>query len=115
MKQQAKSFLGQFQAARQEVAQLRSWMGESAKVATLTFPTPRTSSEEVERFAAIVAAAVYENEDMFAEAYAGGFKAGAAAEREACAKFVEDEYVRQFDEPWRQHLARSIRARSNNV
>lgn len=35
----------------------------------------------------------------------------AAAEREACAKFVEDEYVRQFDEPWRQHLARSIRAR----
>jgi hypothetical protein len=45
MKQQAKSFLGQFQAARQEVAQLRSWMGESAKVATLTFPTPRTSGE----------------------------------------------------------------------
>jgi menaquinone-dependent protoporphyrinogen IX oxidase len=35
----------------------------------------------------------------------------AAHEREACAKFVEDEYVRQFDEPWRQHLARSIRAR----
>lgn len=45
MKQQEKSFMGQFQAARQEVAQLRSWMGESAKVATLTFPTPRTSGE----------------------------------------------------------------------
>ncbi len=45
MKQQAKSFMGQFKAAREEVAQLRSWMGESAKVATLTFPTPRTSCE----------------------------------------------------------------------
>jgi hypothetical protein len=45
MKQQEKSFMGQFQAARQEVAQLRSWMGDSAKVATLTFPTPRTSGE----------------------------------------------------------------------
>lgn len=35
----------------------------------------------------------------------------AAAEREACAKFVEEEYVRQFDEPWRQNLAAAIRAR----
>ena len=42
MKQQHKSFMGQFQAARQEVAQLRTWMGESAKVATLTFPTSTT-------------------------------------------------------------------------
>jgi hypothetical protein len=39
MKQQHKSFMGQFQAAKQEVAQLRKFMGESAKVATLTFPT----------------------------------------------------------------------------
>ncbi|MDP1792300.1 MAG: hypothetical protein Q8L12_17160 [Methylibium sp.] len=45
MKQQHKSFMGQFQAARQEVAQLRTWMGESAKVATLTFPTSRTTGE----------------------------------------------------------------------
>lgn len=44
MKQQHKSFMGQFQAARQEVAQLRTWMGESAKVATLTFPTTRTTA-----------------------------------------------------------------------
>lgn len=44
MKQQYKSFMGQFQAARQEVAQLRTWMGESAKVATLTFPTTRSAS-----------------------------------------------------------------------
>jgi len=34
----------------------------------------------------------------------------AAAEREACAKFIEDEYVRQFEEPWRQNLAKTIRA-----
>jgi hypothetical protein len=39
MKQQYKAFMGQFQAAREEVSQLRTWMGESAKVATLTFPT----------------------------------------------------------------------------
>jgi hypothetical protein len=45
MKQQQKSFMGQFEAARQEVAQLRTWMGESAKVATLTFPTTRTAGE----------------------------------------------------------------------
>jgi len=49
MKQQEKSFMGQFQAARQEVAQLRVWMGESAKVATLTFPTPRTSGVDEAR------------------------------------------------------------------
>jgi hypothetical protein len=35
----------------------------------------------------------------------------AAAEREACAKFIEQEYVRQFDEPWRDNLAKAIRAR----
>jgi len=35
----------------------------------------------------------------------------ATAEREACAKFIEQEYVRQFDEPWRDNLAKAIRAR----
>ncbi len=50
MKQQYKSFMGQFQAARQEVAQLRtSWMGESAKVATLTFPVTRTTADTSQR------------------------------------------------------------------
>ncbi len=49
MKQQHKSFMGQFQAARQEVAQLKSFMGESAKVATLTFPTSRTAGETNQR------------------------------------------------------------------
>ena len=32
-------------------------------------------------------------------------------EREACAKFVEEDYVRQFEEPWRKNLAAAIRAR----
>jgi hypothetical protein len=49
MKQQHKSFMGQFAAARQEVAQLRTWMGESAKVATLTFPTTRPAGEANQR------------------------------------------------------------------
>ena len=31
-------------------------------------------------------------------------------EREACAKFVEEDYVRQFEEPWRKNLAAAIRA-----
>ena len=35
----------------------------------------------------------------------------AAKEREACAKFIEDEYVRQFENPWREDLAAAIRAR----
>ncbi len=38
-------------------------------------------------------------------------KRAVEAEREACAKFVEDGYVRQFEEPWRQNLAKAIRAR----
>jgi hypothetical protein len=58
-----------------------------------------------ERFAALVVAAVYENEDMFTEAYAGGFAAGAAAEREACAKVCEDE-ARMHE-----HLDRNGRSR----
>lgn len=32
------SFMQQFQAARKEVAEMRTFMGDSAKVATLTFP-----------------------------------------------------------------------------
>lgn len=38
---------------------------------------------------------------------------GTAAEREACAKFIEDGYVRQFEKPWREDLAAAIRARGN--
>jgi hypothetical protein len=54
---------------------------------------------ELERFAALVVAAVYENEDMFTEAYAGGFAAGAAAEREACAKVAESGNFLHDDSP----------------
>ena len=45
--------------------------------------------EELERFAALVA----------------------AHEREACAKFIEHDYVRQFERPWRDDLSAAIRAR----
>ena len=46
-------------------------------------------------------------EDLLQEA----FKAGAKQEREACANFVVNEYVRQFEKPWREDLADAIRAR----
>jgi len=35
----------------------------------------------------------------------------ASAEREACAQFIEHEYVRQFERPWRVDLSAAIRAR----
>ncbi len=38
-------------------------------------------------------------------------RAAVQAEREACAKFVEEGYVRQFEQPWRKDLAAAIRAR----
>ena len=34
-----------------------------------------------------------------------------SAEREACAQFIETEYVRQFENPWRDDLSAAIRAR----
>ena len=37
----------------------------------------------------------------------------AAAERSACAKFIEHDYVRQFERPWRDDLSAAIRARGN--
>jgi hypothetical protein len=30
-------------------------------------------------------------------------------EREACAKFIEHDYVRQFERPWRDDLSAAIR------
>jgi hypothetical protein len=36
-----------------------------------------------------------------------------SVEREACAKFIETEYVRQFKNPWRDDLSAAIRARGN--
>jgi hypothetical protein len=37
-----------------------------------------------------------------------------ANEREACAQFIEDGYVRQFYQPWRKDLAAAIRARGKH-
>jgi hypothetical protein len=67
-------------------------------------------TECLERFAALVAAAVYENEDMFAEAYAGGYSAGAVAESEACAKVVESDPSYDWH-PFACEAAAAIRAR----
>lgn len=38
MTQQYKSFMGQFAAAKKDAAELRTLMGDSARVATLSFP-----------------------------------------------------------------------------
>lgn len=54
-----------------------------------------TTPEELQRFAKFIETAVYANEDMFSEAYAGGYSAGTVAEREQCARLVE---------PSRDHL-----------
>ena len=35
-------------------------------------------------------------------------------EREACAKFIEHDYVRQFERPWREDLSAAIRARGQS-
>lgn len=46
MRQQHKAFMGQFAAARHEVATLKSSpMGESAKFATLSMPAVRSTLE----------------------------------------------------------------------
>ena len=81
--------------------------------------------DDLERFAALVAAA--EREKVAKWQIGSGYSTGHGetiedllvelewqvreSEREACAKFVQDEYVRQFEEPWRQNLAKAIRAR----
>jgi hypothetical protein len=39
------------------------------------------------------------------------FRNTVIAEREWCAKFIEDEYVRDFDKQWRIDLTEAIRAR----
>jgi hypothetical protein len=51
--------------------------------------------------------------DWLAQSFAGRLEEERKAEREACAKFVEDGYVRQFERPWREDLAAAIRARGN--
>ena len=41
-------------------------------------------------------------------------KAVGQHEREACAKFIEHDYVRQFERPWREDLSAAIRARGKH-
>ena len=65
--------------------------------------------KSLEVFAKLVADSVYENEDMFAEAYAGGYAAGVVAEREACAKLCDEYQDIPATEP--RHCAQDIRAR----
>lgn len=62
-----------------------------AREAGLAYGTDEKPLGSVTRFAALVA----------------------AAEREACAKFIEHDYVRQFERPWRDDLSAAIRARGN--
>ena len=62
----------------------------------------------LERFAALVTSAAVR--ETSAE-YRLGWNDGQIAEREACAQFIEHEYVRQFERPWRVDLSAAIRAR----
>jgi hypothetical protein len=56
----------------------------------------------------------YESGDLVAMPQLERFAALVAAhEREACAKFIEHDYVRQFERPWRDDLSAAIRARGN--
>ena len=43
MNHQQTSFMGQITAAKKEAQELRQSMKEAARVATLTFPSPRTA------------------------------------------------------------------------
>jgi hypothetical protein len=65
----------------------------------------------LERFAALVVAAVYKNEDMFTEAYAGGYAAGVAKEREACAELLDDMADQDRWSNYYKVAAMAIRAR----
>lgn len=78
----------------------------------VVYPVP----EAIERFAALVRADERNSwpaEMEAMERQVNILTDALAAEREACAKFVEDEYVRQFERPWREDLAAAIRARGN--
>lgn len=66
-------------------------------------------NEWCKRFAAIVAA--HKTKGALAKAYRCGYEAGAAAEREACAKVCEDEEELQGHTPF--DCALRIRARGN--
>jgi hypothetical protein len=68
---------------REDIIRMAREAGEAEGMAEFVF------HPVIERFAALVA----------------------SAEREACAKFIEHDYVRQFERPWRDDLSTAIRAR----
>jgi hypothetical protein len=67
--------------------------------------------DPLHRFAELVSEQTHINNK--AKWYQDGYEAGQRDEREACAKFVEHEYMRQFEEPWRKNLAAAIRGRTD--
>jgi len=70
------------------------------------------NSQDIEAFAKLVAQHTLANIDPSKFiSFQEGVEAGRLAEREACAKFIEHDYVRQFERPWRDDLSAAIRAR----
>ena len=67
--------------------------------------------DALQNFAKIIASA--ERNRIYFETSSDFVKSAVEAEREACAQFIEDEYARQFESPWREDLAAAIRARGN--
>jgi len=49
MKQQYRAFMGQFDAARKEVENMPAYLKESAKMATLTYPSVKAPAEPAMR------------------------------------------------------------------
>ena len=65
--------------------------------------------EQIERFAALVAA--HKAEVALAEAYRCGYEAGVVAERAECAKLCESEWSNVAEKMYGQEIAAAIRAR----
>jgi len=67
--------------------------------------------EDIIRMAEECGIPEFENNESQAENIMRFAALVASAEREACAKFIEHDYVRQFERPWRVDLSAAIRAR----
>ena len=67
--------------------------------------------EDIIRMAEDCGIPEFENNESQAENIMRFAALVASAEREACAKFIEHDYVRQFERPWRVDLSAAIRAR----
>jgi len=88
---------------------------ELAKQAGAVYSNDHSASlldDEIIIFAKLVAQHTLANIDPSKFiSFQEGVEAGRLAEREACAQFIETEYVRQFENPWRDDLSAAIRAR----